>query len=166
VTDNESVNIERAFQEWMSGTSYVSRLFAPHMTWEIVGRSKTSARYRSAEEFITKVLEPFGQRFSAADPFRPINIRGIYADGQTVIALWDGAGTTISGTIYENTYAWILTLDQGLIVDGVAFYDSIAFNELWEIAPLGGRPPVCQLICLEDDSPTPVLPSSRELLAL
>jgi ketosteroid isomerase-like protein len=56
-----------------------------------------------------------------------------------VIVLWDGAGTTISGTTYENTYAWVLTLDEGLVVDGVAFYDSIAFNELREMTPGVGR---------------------------
>ena len=135
MSENELMTVEKAFEEWMDGTSYVSRLFAPQMTWEIVGRSAASARYRSAEEFITKVLEPFGRRFSASAPFRPVKIRGIYADGPTVIVLWDGAGTTVSGTTYENTYAWVVTLDQGLIVDGVAFYDSIAFNELWEITP-------------------------------
>ena len=135
MAENELMTVEKAFEEWMDGTSYVSRLFAPQMTWEIVGRSAASARYRSAEEFITKVLEPFGRRFSASEPFRPVKIRGIYADGPTVIVLWDGAGTTVSGTTYENTYAWVVTLDQGLIVDGVAFYDSIAFNELWEITP-------------------------------
>lgn len=135
MSDSELTIVEKAFEEWMGGTSYVSRLFAPQMTWEIVGRSAASARYRGADEFITRVLEPFGGRFSASEPFRPVKIRGIYADGPTVIVLWDGAGVTISGTTYENTYAWILTLDQGLIVNGVAFYDSIAFNELWEIAP-------------------------------
>lgn len=50
-----------------------------------------------------------------------------------------GAGTTISRTTSGNTYAWILTLNQALIIDGVAAYDSIAFNELWEIAPEAGR---------------------------
>jgi uncharacterized protein len=138
VAENELTIVEGAFEEWMRGTSYVSRLFAPQMTWEIVGRSAASARYLSADEFIAKVLEPFGRRFSASQPFRPVKIRGIYADGPTVIVLWDGAGTTISGSTYENTYAWVLTLDQGLIVDGVAFYDSIAFNELWEVAPPAG----------------------------
>lgn len=127
--------VEKAFQEWMDGTRYVSRLFAPLMTWEIVGRSAASANYRSASEFITGVLEPFGQRFSPSDPFRPVKIRAIYADAPTVIVIWDGAGTTVAGTAYQNTYAWILTLDCGLIVDGVAFYDSIAFDELWEISP-------------------------------
>jgi hypothetical protein len=29
VTDNEWVIVESAFKEWMNGTGYVSRLFAP-----------------------------------------------------------------------------------------------------------------------------------------
>ena len=133
--EDERTIVTRSFQEWMEGRGYVSSIFAPQMTWEIVGRSAASANYSGANEFMAEVLEPFGRRFSAADPFRPVKIRGIYADGPTVIVLWEGAGTTIAGTKYENTYTWFLTLDKGLVVDGVAFYDSIAFNELWDIVP-------------------------------
>ena len=46
--------------------------------------------------------------------------------------LWDGKGTTTAGTMYENTYAWVLTLSGGKIVARTAFCDSIAFNELWD----------------------------------
>jgi ketosteroid isomerase-like protein len=67
-----------------------------------------------------------------------VKIRGIYGDGPTVIVLWEWAGRTLTGTVYENTYAWVRTLNQGMIVEGIAFYDSIAFNELWEIAPRVG----------------------------
>jgi uncharacterized protein len=67
-----------------------------------------------------------------------VNIRGCCAGGDTVIVLWDGAGTTIEGTICQNAYDWIMTLRDGLIVNGTAFYDSIAFNELWQIAPRSG----------------------------
>jgi uncharacterized protein len=35
------------------------------------------------------------------------------------------------GTTYHNTYAWFMTLSGGKVIDGTAFYDSIAFNELW-----------------------------------
>jgi uncharacterized protein len=48
-----------------------------------------------------------------------------------VAVVWDGEGTTITGTTYRNTYAWFMTLEEGLVIDGTAFYDSIAFNELW-----------------------------------
>jgi ketosteroid isomerase-like protein len=63
-----------------------------------------------------------------------VAIRGIYADdtNNTVIVLWDGSGLTTIGTHYSNTYAWFMTLRDGTIVDGTAFYDSISFNELWE----------------------------------
>ena len=64
----------------------------------------------------------------------PVNIRAIYddEDNSTVIVLWDGQGTTTAGTTYRNTYAWFMTLRGGQVIDGTAFYDSIAFNELWE----------------------------------
>ena len=39
------------------------------------------------------------------------------------------------GTHYENTYAWIFTLDQGLVVEATAFYDAISFDEMWAITP-------------------------------
>jgi ketosteroid isomerase-like protein len=60
----------------------------------------------------------------------------VYDDGEqgTVIVVWDGRGTTTAGTGYENTYAWIMRLSDGKVVDGTAFYDSIAFDELWEIS--------------------------------
>ncbi len=77
----------------------------------------------------------FAKRFSASEPFRPVNIRGLFVDGDTVIVIWDGAGTTVAGTTYENTYAWIMTLNNGQVVEATAFYDSISFNELWKSIP-------------------------------
>ena len=43
---------------------------------------------------------------------------------------------TTAGNVYENTYAWIMTLDGGKVIDVTAFYDSVAFNELWETSPI------------------------------
>jgi ketosteroid isomerase-like protein len=129
--------VRKAFDDWMSGTGYVTSIFSPDMKWEIVGHSVASAKYSTAQEFQEKVLTPFAQRFSAGEPFRPVSIRGFYVDGDTVIVIWDGAGTTNADTTYENTYAWIMTLKNGLVVNGTAFYDSISFNELWKIDPVG-----------------------------
>lgn len=127
--------VRRAFDDWMSGAGYVASIFSPDMTWEIVGHSVASAKYTTAQEFEDKVLIPFARRFQSDKPFRPIQIRGFYVDGDTVIVIWDGAGTTIADTTYENTYAWIMTLKNGQVVNGMAFYDSISFNKLWEIDP-------------------------------
>jgi uncharacterized protein len=123
-----------AFRSWADGTGYVTSIFADEMTWEITGRSAASRKYATKQQFIDEVLHPFGARFSPRDPFRPVNIRAVYEDqdNSTVIVVWDGQGTTTAGTSYQNTYAWFMTLSGGEIVDGTAFYDAIAFNELWE----------------------------------
>ena len=123
-----------AFGSWANGTGYVASIFADDMTWEITGRSAASKTYASTQQFMDECLHPFGARFSSSDPFRPVNIRAIYddEDNSTVIVLWDGQGTTTAGTTYRNTYAWFMTLRDGQVIDGTAFYDSIAFNDLWE----------------------------------
>ncbi|MEO3748593.1 nuclear transport factor 2 family protein [Plantactinospora sp. B5E13] len=123
-----------AFAAWTAGTGYITSIFAPDMRWEIVGRSAASGTYDSTEQFVHEVLHPFGARFSTDAPFRPVTIRAIYADDEqrTVAVVWDGEGITGAGTTYRNTYAWFMTLENGKVIDGTAFYDSIAFNELWE----------------------------------
>jgi len=125
--------VTAAFNSWQDGTGYVASIFADDMTWEITGKSAVSKKYASTREFMDEVLRPFGARFSSADPFRPVSIRAIYDDEEnsTVIVIWDGRGTTTAGTVYQNTYAWVMTLTAGKVVDGTAFYDSIAFDELW-----------------------------------
>ena len=136
-TERNRAIVTAAFEAWRDGSAAISQTFAPEMTWEIVGHSAASRRYANAKEFIDEVLAPFAKRFTTTDPFRPINIRGVFADSDTVIVLWDGRGTTINYTTYENTYAWIMRLHDGKVVDGTAFYDSISFNRLWaEVSPV------------------------------
>jgi ketosteroid isomerase-like protein len=77
------------------------------------------------------VRAPFGARFAAGERFRPIRIRSIHADGDTVIVVWDGCGVGNDGRPYENAYAWVMRMREGEVVDGTAFYDSISFNDLW-----------------------------------
>jgi ketosteroid isomerase-like protein len=40
--------------------------------------------------------------------------------------------------IGADAFAWFMTLREGKVEDGTAFYDSIAFNELWETVSPGG----------------------------
>ena len=126
--------VEEAFCDWQDGTGYITDLLADDLEWTIVGRSRASKTYTNKERFVGEVLEPFGARFS--EPFRPVNVRGLYADGDTVIVVWDGEGTRLDGKPYENAYAWFMRFREGMVVEATAFYDSIAFNELWdEVAP-------------------------------
>lgn len=130
-TDVNRTVIRRAFEAWQSGTAPITDVFAPHMTWRIEGHSLASREYRDRQEFIDEVLGPFGARFASGERFRPIRIRSVHADGDTVIVVWDGYGVANDGEVYTNSYAWIMRLDGGAVVDGTAFYDSISFNDLW-----------------------------------
>ena len=132
--------VQRAFDAWSRGEAHVASIFDADMTWEIVGRSRAAGRYRSAQQFSEEVLQPFAARFSPEAPFRPVRVRSTLHDGDTVVVVWDGEGTTHVGTTYVNTYAWFLTMRDGLVVDATAFFDSIAFDELWEAAPADDRP--------------------------
>jgi hypothetical protein len=128
--------IRDAFEAWKDGTAPIADVFAPELVWRIEGRSAVSREYGSKQEFVDEVLAPFGARFAASsEPFRPVAIRSIHADGDTVIVLWDGRGVANDGLPYENSYAWVMEMRDGQVVDGTAFYDSIAFNDLWARVP-------------------------------
>jgi uncharacterized protein len=130
-TEDNRRTIREAFDAWQQGTRPITDIYAPSMTWKIEGRSDASKQYETKQQFVDEVLQPFGARFACGEAFRPIRIRSLHADGDTVIVLWDGRGVANDGIPYENSYAWFMKLKDGLVVDGTAFYESISFNELW-----------------------------------
>jgi uncharacterized protein len=129
-TESNREIIRQAFTAWHDGTGTITDVFAPDMVWRIEGHSLASKEYEDKQQFIDEVLMPFGARFSKSEPFRPITVRSVHADGDTVIVLWDGRGIANDGQPYENSYAWFMKLRDGEVIDSTAFYDSISFNDL------------------------------------
>ena len=123
--------VQAAFDAWQAGTGAITEVFADDMVWRIEGHSLASREYAGKQEFIDEVLAPFGARFAEGTAFRPVNIRCVVADGDTVVVVWDGRGVANDGKTYENSYAWIMRMRDGEVVDGTAFYDSLSFNDLW-----------------------------------
>jgi ketosteroid isomerase-like protein len=121
--------VEDAFAAWTAGTAYFTSLLADDVRWTIEGNSLAAGVYESKLAFVEQVLLPFGKRFK--ERFRPVSVRGLYADGDTVVVLWDGEGIALDGVPYRNAYAWFLTFSGDKITRASAFYDSIAFDELW-----------------------------------
>ena len=130
-TETNREIIRQAFEAWRQGTSPITDVFAPGMVWRIEGHSAAAREYRSTQQFIDEVLAPFGARFAEGERFRPVTIRGVYADDDTVVVIWDGRGIANDGQPYQNSSAWIMKLDNGKVVDGTAFFDSISFDDLW-----------------------------------
>ncbi|MBA3743759.1 nuclear transport factor 2 family protein [Sporichthya sp.] len=121
-----------AFEGWRDRGEHIGDLFADRMTWRIENSSLAAGDYADKADFFARVLTPFGARFAgSAEPFRPVTIRSIHADGDTVIVYFEGRGVASDGVPYENTYAWFLRMEGGKVVDGAAFFDGPHFDDLW-----------------------------------
>ncbi len=121
--------VEDKFAAWVAGTGSPFELLAENASWTIAGNSAVSKTYTSRSAFLTEVIQPFNARMSVG--LKPV-IRHLYADGDTVIALFDGAGVAKDGHPYTNTYAWFMRFEEKKLVEATAFFDSLAFNELWQ----------------------------------
>ena len=65
-----------------------------------------------------------------ATPLVP-TVRGIYADDDMVIILFDAAATTKDGQPYRNTYTWRFQMTEGKALNVIAFFDTREFDEFW-----------------------------------
>ncbi len=129
VEEKNRRTVQAAFDNWRRGAGTVFDLLASDAKWTIVGLSATSGTYHSRRDFMDQVIVPFNARLST--PLVP-TVRGIYADGDMVIVLWDGAAMARDGKSYQNTYSWYLKMRDGKIINATAFHDSIAFDDLWK----------------------------------
>lgn len=121
--------VEAGFEKWRRGTGNFFDLLASDAKWTITGQSAAAGKYHSRRDFMDMVIIPFNARLST--PLVP-TVQAIYADGDMVIVLWDGKAIARDGKAYENTYSWYLKMRDGKIVNATAFFDSIAFNDLWK----------------------------------
>jgi ketosteroid isomerase-like protein len=120
--------VRAAFDAWRGGTGSPFDLLEHDARWTIVGRSPVSRTFASRQEFLDAVIAPFNARMSRR--LLPA-VRGLYADGDMVIALWDGEAVARDGVPYRNTYTWYLRMHTGRITEVVAFFDTIEFTDLW-----------------------------------
>ena len=120
--------IRAGFQAWHDGTGNLFELLTPDAKWTIVGNCPVSRTFNSKQEFLDVVINPFNARLSAR--LVP-TVRGIYADGDMVIAFFDGAATAKDGKPYTNTYTWYMQMREGQVVNVVAFFDTIEFTDFW-----------------------------------
>ena len=121
--------VQTAFDNWRRASGSIFDLLASDAKWTIAGRSVVSGTYHSRRDFLDQVIIPFNSRLST--PLVP-TVRNIYADGDTVIVLWDGAAMAKDGKSYENTYSFFLKMRDSKIISATAVYDSIAFDDLWK----------------------------------
>jgi ketosteroid isomerase-like protein len=126
--------VQASFDRWRAGEGSPFELLATDTEWTIVGSSPLSKTYRGRRAFIDNVIAPFNARMMK--PLVP-SVRGLYADGDTVVAFFDAAGTARDGRPYSNTYTWYLQIKADAVIRVVAFFDTRIFDELrTRVSPL------------------------------
>jgi ketosteroid isomerase-like protein len=126
--DANKALVRASFERWAQGTGSPFELLLPEVQWTIVGSSPVSKTYRGLQSFLDEVIQPFNARMRT--PLVP-SVRGIYADGDTVITLFDAAATAADGVPYRNTYTWYFSMHDGKVTTVTAFFDTREFDEFW-----------------------------------
>ena len=126
--------IQLAFDQWADGRGNFFDLLADDVQWTIAGSSPYSKTYTGKRQFLDQAAKPLTVRL--ASPIVP-KVRNLYADGNVVVALWEGAATAKDGKPYRNTYNWVMTLQNGRITQVLAFLDMVAYEEVINRIPAG-----------------------------
>lgn len=126
--DQNLATIKSAFDAWRAGTGSPFDKLSPDATWTIVGNSVVAGAYHGKADVQDRVLTPFNVRLSHG--LVP-TVNNIYSDCDTVIALFDADAIARDGLPYHNSYAWFMRMRERQIINVTAFFDSIAFNDLW-----------------------------------
>lgn len=120
--------VSASFNRWREATGGPFELLADDVEWTIVGSSPLARTYRNKQEFIDAVIAPFNARM--ATPLVP-TVRGIFADGDAVIILFDAEATVIDGKPYRNSYTWYFWMQDTMVIKAIAFFDNRHFDEFW-----------------------------------
>jgi uncharacterized protein len=126
--DRNKAIVQASFDRWKSGTGGPFELLAPDAEWTIVGSSPLAKTYHGKKKFLDAVINPFNARM--ATPLIP-TVRGIYADGDMVIILFDAEATVRDGKPYHNTYTWYFQMRDTQVIKAIAFFDNRDFDEFW-----------------------------------
>ncbi|MFC0634236.1 nuclear transport factor 2 family protein [Brevundimonas balnearis] len=136
MTDNRAV-IASAFDRWAAGgTDFFATVLSPDVVWTIEGSGPSAGTYRGLEEFTSRAIRPFATRMR--EPVRPVAVQ-IWAEGEHVIARWEGRGVAGDGQPYRNDYVWIFRMAGGRAVDVTAFLDLPAYDDVLRRVPAAQR---------------------------
>ena len=121
--------VQDAFTAWARGeNNAVFDLLAEDVRWTVIGSTPVSRTYFSKREFCDGAVKPLGAKISGAIQ---ATVRVVSADGDKVIVQWDGRATGKNGTLYNQTYCWVMRVENGKVREGTASLDTELITQLW-----------------------------------
>ncbi|WP_199441965.1 nuclear transport factor 2 family protein [Umezawaea beigongshangensis] len=121
-TRRNTAAVRRAFARQNSGGSFYE-ILADDVVWTIVnGRT-----YHGKEQFLDEGAAPVLTRLRTSLHMTPLRL---WADRDTVVAMFDADAVALDGVAYHNNYCWIMRFRGSRVVEVFAFLDLVAVNEL------------------------------------
>lgn len=121
--------IQDAFTAWADGDGMAFfNLLADTATWTVMGSCPISGTYIGRQRLVEDALTP--QREKLAGPPTP-TVLNLIAEGDTVVIQWVGKGTTKTGRPYNNSYCYVVQMDNGRIIRGTAYLDTELVRSIW-----------------------------------
>jgi ketosteroid isomerase-like protein len=133
---NPNLEIVRAaFAAWAAGgTTFFDDVLAPDVRWTIRGSGPAARTYIGRESFVREAAAPLNKRL--AGPIKP-TVRHLLADGDLVVAVFDGSAVARDGKPYSNNFVWIFQMKDGKATQVEAFLDLERYNEVLRRVPAG-----------------------------
>jgi uncharacterized protein len=121
--------IQDAFTAWANGNGMAFfNLLTDTATWTVMGSCPISGTYVGRQRLVEEALTP--QREKLAGPPTPTVIN-IIAEGDTIVIQWTGNGTTKTGQPYNNSYCYVVQMENGKITRGTAYLDTDLVRSIW-----------------------------------
>jgi len=122
--------IQDAFAGWARGDANAFfNLLAEDVRWTVIGTTPVSRTYASRAEFVEGATKPLMEKL--AGPIVP-TVRDVIAEGDKVVLQWEGQSSGKNGTIYHQTYCWVMRIADGKVREGTAYLDTELISQLWE----------------------------------
>lgn len=121
--------VQDAFAAWANGDGMAFfNLLAEDASWTVLGSCPISGTYVGRQRLVEDALTP--QRAKLAGPSTP-TVLNLIAEGDTVVIQWVGKGTTKSGQPYNNSYCYVVQVENGKIIRGTAYLDTALVRSIW-----------------------------------
>jgi len=131
-SDNLEI-VRAAFAAWAAGgTRFFDDVLAPDVRWTIRGSGPAARTYVGREHFVREAAAPLTSRL--AGPITP-TVRHLLADGDLVVAVFDGSAVARDGKPYHNSFVWIFRMKDGRAIEVEAFLDLERYYDVLRRVP-------------------------------
>jgi uncharacterized protein len=128
-TENKKL-IQDAFAAWGRGDGNAFfNLLAEDVRWTVIGNTPVSRTYTSRDAFVEGAVKPLTAKL--AGPIVP-TVRDIIGEGDKVALQWEGRSSGKNGTVYYQTYCWVMRIVDGKVREGTAYLDTELISQLWK----------------------------------